>query len=69
MSFASCLTFTCLRKLENNQLCTFCMSYKGKEYKIKFKWYYDNNPNDFIICEETSIIYANLNRLDQRKRL
>ena len=45
------------------------MSYNGKAYTIIFKWQYDNNPNHFLIYEENSIIHANLNRLDQRKRL
>ena len=69
MSFVDYLTCTCLRRLENYQVKPFSMRYNGKEYTIIFKWYYDNNPNDFLICEENSIIHANLNRLDQRKRL
>ena len=67
MSFVDDLTCTCLRRLENDQVKPFCMSYNGRTYTIIFKWYYDNNPIDFLICEENSIIHANLNRLDQRK--
>ena len=63
------LLSTCLHRLENDQLSSFCLNYKGKTYTIVFEWYYDNNPNDFIICNASSIIYANLNRLNQRKRL
>ena len=40
-----------------------------REYLIIFKWYYDNNPNDFILMifdHAESTIYANLNRLDQK---
>ena len=38
MSIAYCLTFTCLCKHENDQVKPFCMSYRGKEYTIIFKW-------------------------------
>ena len=69
MSFVDYLTVTYMRKLENYQTKTFCMSDRGKDYTIIFKWYYDNNPDDFLIFVEISIVYANLNRLDQRKRL
>ena len=60
------LMATCLHRLENDQLSSFCLNYKGKKYTIVFKWYYDNIPNDFIICNASSIIYANLNRLSIR---
>ena len=50
-----------------NLVC--CLNYKSKEYTIVFEWYYDNNPNDFIICNASWIICDNLNRLNQRKRL
>ena len=62
------LMFKCLLKLKNNQLSSFRMNYENKEYTVEFKRYYDNF-HDFIICETTSIIYANLNRLNQRKQL
>ena len=61
------LMSTQLRKLENNQFSLFCWNYKCKEYTVVFEWYYNNNPNDFIICNASSIICANLNRLNQRK--
>ena len=63
------LMSTCLRRLKNYQLSSFCLNYNGKEYRIVFEWYYDNNTNDFIICNASSIICANLNRLNRRKRL
>ena len=62
------LMFKCLLRIENNQLCSFRMNYENKEYTVEFKRYYDNS-NDFIICETTSTIYANLNRLNQRKQV
>ena len=58
------LMSTCLRRLENNQFSSICLNYKGKEYTIVFKLFYDNNPNDLIICNASSIICANLNRLN-----
>ena len=67
MSFDDYFMYTCVRRFENDQLSSFCMNHKGKEYTIIFKLYYDNNPNDFIIYEGNSIIYANLNRLNIRK--
>ena len=62
------LMFKCLLRIKNNQLSSFRMNYKNKEYTIEFKRYYDNS-HDLFICETTSIIYANLNRLNQRKQL
>ena len=51
MSIDDQLMYTCVRRLENDQLSSFLMNHKGKEYTIIFKWYYDNNPCDFIIYE------------------
>ena len=62
------LMFKCLLRIKNNQLSSFRENYKNKEYTVEFKRYYDNS-HDFIICETTSTIYANLNRLNQRKQL